>query len=162
MIVFGAGGFTGGRVIGSVLARHPLAKVLRAVLVLITAFLGVLTALTVAQVHQPARIIAFPLLFAFGMAWWSGGISQRTRLAGLAPQQRSQALGLHFSAQFLGVAVAGALGGVTLSTAGAAGVPAVAGVIAVATLVSVRQVLPAASPAPAAAVSAARDAAAVE
>ncbi|MFH8224847.1 MFS transporter [Streptomyces sp. NPDC018057] len=163
MIVFGAGGFTGGRVIGSVLARHPLAKVLRVVLVLIAAFLGVLTALTVAQMHQPTRIVAFPLLFAFGMAWWSGGISQQTRLAGLAPQQRSQALGLHFSAQFLGVAVAGALGGVTLSMVGVSGVPAVAGVIALATLVSVRKVVPAsASPAPGAVASAALDAAAVE
>ncbi|MCX5057068.1 MULTISPECIES: hypothetical protein [unclassified Streptomyces] len=45
--------------------------------------------------------------------------------------------------QFLGVAVAGALGGLTLSTAGAAGVPAVVGAIALAALVSVRQVLPA-------------------
>ncbi|MEV6029364.1 hypothetical protein [Streptomyces sp. NPDC052036] len=77
MIVFGAGGFTGGRVIGSVLARHALAKVLRTVLVLIAVFLGVLTALTVAHVQQPTRIIAFPLLFAFGVAWWSGGISQQ-------------------------------------------------------------------------------------
>jgi predicted MFS family arabinose efflux permease len=163
MIVFGAGGFTGGRVIGSVLARLALAKVLRLVLILITGFLAVLTALTVAHVQQPARILAFPLLFAFGMAWWSGGISQQTRLAGLAPQQRSQALGLHFSAQFLGVAVAGALGGITLATTGAAGVPAVAGVIALASLVSVRQVLPtSASSAPAADTAAARDPAAVE
>ncbi|MGW1746470.1 hypothetical protein ACWCRD_12765 [Streptomyces sp. NPDC002092] len=90
----------------------------------------------------PNTTIAFPLLFAFGLAWWSGAISRQTRLAGLAPEQRSQALGLHFSAQFPGVAVAGALGGLTLSTAGAAGVPAVAGAIALAALVSVRQVLP--------------------
>ncbi|MFB8176285.1 MFS transporter [Streptomyces sp. NPDC055966] len=142
MVVFGAGGFTGGRIIGSVLAKHALANVLRTALLLITAFLAVLTLLTVAHLHTAARIIAFPLLFAFGMAWWSGGISQQTRLAGLAPEQRSQALGLHFSAQFLGVAVAGALGGVTLSTIGAAGVPAVAGAIALAALVSVRQVVP--------------------
>lgn len=145
MVVFGAGGFTGGRLIGSVLAKHALARILRTVLLLIAMFLAVLTLLTLAHIPTAARIIAFPLLFAFGMAWWSGGISQQTRLAGLAPQQRSQALGLHFSAQFLGVAVAGALGGVTLSTAAAAGVPAVAGAIALATLVSVRQVQPTAS-----------------
>ncbi|MEV4927262.1 MFS transporter [Streptomyces roseoverticillatus] len=162
MIVFGAGGFTGGRVIGPVLTRHPLAKVLRTVLVLITVFLGVLTALTAAQIQQSARIIVFPLLFVFGLAWWSGGISQQTRLAALAPQQRSQALGLHFSAQFLGVAVAGALGGATLSTAGATSVPAVAGAISLATLLTVRQVPPPGPHASAAAPSAARDAAAVE
>ncbi|GGX34763.1 MFS transporter [Streptomyces noursei] len=145
MIVFGAGGFTGGRLIGPVLARHALASVLRAVLLLVAALLVVLTLLTVAHMHTVARITAFPLLFAFGMAWWSGGISQQTRLAGLAPEQRSQALGLHFSAQFLGVAVAGALGGVTLSTAGPAAVPAVAAAIALAALVTVRQVVPVAS-----------------
>ncbi|OIK04055.1 MFS transporter [Streptomyces monashensis] len=142
MVVFGAGGFTGGRLIGSVLARHALANVLRTVLLLVTGCLALLTLLTVAHLHTTARIMAFPLLFAFGTAWWSGGISQQTRLAGLAPEQRPQALGLHFSAQFLGVAVAGALGGVTLSTIGAAGVPAVAGAIALAALMSVRQVMP--------------------
>ena len=125
------------------LGKYALAKVLRAMLLHIAGFLAVLTLLTIAHIPTPARVIAFPLLFAFGLARWSGGISQQPRLAGLAPEQRSQALGLHFSAQFLGVAVAGALGGVTLSTAGAVGVPAVAGVIALTTLVSVRQVAPA-------------------
>ncbi|MGW1746469.1 hypothetical protein ACWCRD_12760 [Streptomyces sp. NPDC002092] len=46
MVVFGAGGFTGGRLIGSVLKKHALAKVLRTVLLLIAGFLAVLTLLT--------------------------------------------------------------------------------------------------------------------
>lgn len=63
-------------------------------------------------------------------------------MAGLAPQQRSQALGLHFSAQFLGVATGGAIGGLALSGAGAGAVPVVGGLVALASLVSVRQTVP--------------------
>ncbi|MFI6053209.1 MFS transporter [Streptomyces violascens] len=142
MIVFGAGGFLAGRLIGRVLAKHPIATVLRTALLLITLLLAVLTLTTYVHVPAVSKVIAFPLLFAFGAAWWSGGISQQTRLAGLAPQQRSQALGLHFSAQFLGVAIGGAVGGLALSVAGAGAVPVVGGVIALATILSVRQVVP--------------------
>jgi predicted MFS family arabinose efflux permease len=151
MIVFGAGGFLAGRVVHSVLARWPIAAVLRTVLLVIAGLLAVLTVLTITHVSTVARVVEFPLLFAFGAAWWSGGISQQTRLAGLAPQQRSQALGLHFSAQFLGVAIGGALGGLALSAVSAGAVPVVGGLVALATLVSVRQTMPA----PAAAASAA-------
>lgn len=143
MIVFGAGGFLAGRVIHSVLARWRIAAVLRTVLLVITGLLAVLTLLTVAHVPTLARYVEFPLLFAFGAAWWSGGISQQTRLAGLAPQQRSQVLGLHFSAQFLGVAIGGALGGLALSAVSAGAVPVVGGLVALATLVSVRRTVPA-------------------
>jgi predicted MFS family arabinose efflux permease len=141
MIVFGAGGLLGGRLISPMLARCGLAQVLRTALLLIAALLAVLTVLTATRVTAPATIIAFPLMFAFGAAWWSGGISQQTRLAGLAPQQRSQALGLHFSSQYLGVAVGGALGGVALSTAGAVAVPAVGAAVALLTTLSVRQTM---------------------
>ncbi|MFE3186705.1 hypothetical protein ACFXKR_38525 [Streptomyces violascens] len=134
-----------------VLAQHPIATVLRSALLLITLLLAVLTLTTYVHVPAVSKLIAFPLLFAFGAAWWSGGISQQARIAGLAPQQRSQALGLHFSAQFLGVAIGGAVGGLALSAAGAGALPVVGGVIALATVLSVRQVVPdvrgAASPA---------------
>jgi predicted MFS family arabinose efflux permease len=142
MIVFGAGGLLGGRLIGSILAKRSIAKVLRTALLLITVLLSVLTVLTAVHVTAVATIVAFPLVFAFGAAWWSGGISQQTRLAGLAPNQRPQALGLHFSSQFLGVAVGGALGGVALSAAGAVSIPVIGAVIALLTILSVRQTTP--------------------
>ncbi|MDH6131365.1 putative MFS family arabinose efflux permease [Kitasatospora sp. MAA4] len=142
MIVFGAGGLLGGRLVSRVLAKHGIATVLRGALLLITALLAVLTVLTLVHVPVVATVIAFPLMFTFGLAWWSGGISQQTRLAGLAPAQRAQALGLHFSAQFLGVAVGGALGGLALSGIGAGAVPVVGGVIALLSILSIRQVVP--------------------
>ncbi|MFF2813766.1 MFS transporter [Streptomyces sp. NPDC058000] len=146
MIVFGAGGFLAGRLIGSALAKHPIARVLRTALLVMTLLLAVLALTTFLHVPAVSKVIAFPLLFTLGAAWWSGGISQQTRLAGLAPQQRSQALGLHFSAQYLGVAIGGAMGGLALSAAGAGAVPAVAGAIALLTVLSVRQLVPDARP----------------
>ena len=145
MIVFGAGGLLAGRLISGIIARRGLAAVLRRALLLIAALLAVLTAATVGHAPRAAAVIAFPLMFAFGSAWWCGGISQQARLAGLAPAQRAQALGLHFSAQYLGVAVGGALGGLALSGVGPAAVPALGGAVALAGLLSVRQVTPAAA-----------------
>ncbi|MBD0695319.1 MFS transporter [Streptomyces sp. CBMA123] len=142
MIVFGAGGLLAGRTVSRLITRRGVTPVLRGALTLITGLLAVLTALTVTDAPLVATVISFPLMFAFGAAWWSGGIGQQTRLAGLAAAQRAQALGLHFSAQFLGVAVGGALGGLALSGVGPAAVPVVGGAVALATLLSVRQVTP--------------------
>ncbi|GAA1933691.1 MFS transporter [Kitasatospora viridis] len=142
MIVFGAGGFLAGRLIHAVLARRSLAVVLRTALLVIAGLLAALTLATLVPRPAVTGVIAFPLLFAFGAAWWSGGIGQQTRLAALAPQQRTQALGLHFSAQYLGVAIGGAAGGLALSLGGPAAVPALAGVVALATILTVRQVSP--------------------
>ncbi|TKA02922.1 MFS transporter [Actinacidiphila oryziradicis] len=98
--------------------------------------------LTATKVHTAATVICFPLMFAFGLSWWSGGISRQTRLARHAPQQRPQAIGLHFSAQFLGVAIGGALGGAVLSGFGPIAVPVVGAAIAALTVLSVRQTAP--------------------
>lgn len=87
--------------------------------------------------HDPL----LPLLFALGAAWWSGGITQPTHIAGHATVQRSQTLGLRFSAQFLGVAVGGAAGGLALSSAGPVAAPLVSAVVA-ATLASIRLTTP--------------------
>ncbi|GAB2723931.1 MFS transporter [Kitasatospora kifunensis] len=144
MIVFGAGGLLAGRLISRLIARRGIALVLRGAFLTITALLAVLTVITVAHVPLVATVIVFPLMFMFGSAWWSGGISQQARLAGLAPTQRAQVLGLHFSAQYLGVAVGGALGGLALSGVGPTAVPLVGGAIALACVLSIRQVTPAA------------------
>ncbi|MFI9363377.1 MFS transporter [Kitasatospora sp. NPDC053057] len=149
MIVFGAGGLLAGRAVSRLIASHGVAPVLRGALTLITGLLAVLTVTTVSHTPLLSTVISFPLMFAFGSAWWSGGISQQTRLAGLAPTQRAQALGLHFSAQFLGVAVGGALGGLALSGVGPTAVPIVGAAIALLTLLTIRHVTPTADPAPA-------------
>lgn len=143
MIVFGAGGFLGGRTIGRILVRTRIATILRTVLVIMTILLALIAVLTDTHIPAVGEVVFFPLLFLLGMSWWSGGISQQTRIAGHAPQQRSQALGLHFSAQFLGVAVGGALGGVALSAGGPVAVPVVSAIIALVSLVSVRLTVPA-------------------
>ena len=143
MIVFGAGGILGGRLVGSVLARRSVASVLRAALLTIAVTLALLALVTVAHLPAVAGVVEFPLMFAFGTAWWFGGISQQTRLVRLAPTQRSQVLGLHFAAQFLGVAVGGAIGGLSLSLAGATAVPVVGATVALVTLLSVRRTPPA-------------------
>ncbi|MCO6000095.1 MFS transporter [Actinoallomurus rhizosphaericola] len=139
MVVFGAGGLIGGRMIGRVLARFPLGAVLRAVLLVVTIMISLLALLTGVHAHTTAdTVIAYPIVLIFGAAWWSGGISQQTRLATLAPDQRSLALGLQFSTQFLGVATAGAVGGLTLGLSGPVAVPTVAGIIAIATIVTIQ------------------------
>ncbi|MER7844988.1 MFS transporter [Kitasatospora sp. NPDC096077] len=157
MIVFGAGGLLAGRAVSGLIARHGLARVLRGALTLIAGLLTVLAALTATRTPLLATAVAFPLMFTFGAAWWSGGISQQTRLAGLAPAQRAQALGLHFSAQalglhfsaqFLGVAVGGGLGGLALSGVGPAAVPVVGAAVALLTVLSIRRVTPEPVPAP--------------
>lgn len=142
MIVFGAGGILGGRLVGSVLARRSVGSVLRAALLTIAVMLALLALVTVAHIPTVAGVVEFPLMFAFGTAWWFGGISQQTRLVRLAPTQRSQVLGLHFAAQFLGVAVGGAIGGLSLSLAGATAVPIVGATVALLTLLSVRRTTP--------------------
>ena len=143
MIVFGAGGVLGGRLVGSVLARRSVAAVLRAALATVAGMLALLALVTVAHIPTVAGVVEFPLMFVFGTAWWFGGISQQTRLVRLAPTQRSQVLGLHFAAQFLGVAVGGAIGGLSLSLAGATAVPVVGATVALITLLSVRRTTPA-------------------
>ncbi|MGW3121638.1 hypothetical protein ACWDBW_31555 [Streptomyces sp. NPDC001107] len=82
------------------------------------------------------------MLFCLGAAWCCGGVSQQTRIAALAPGQRSLALGVHFSVQFLGVAVGGAVGGVALSAGGPVVVPALSALIACVSLLSVRRTVP--------------------
>ncbi|GAB3977050.1 MFS transporter [Actinoallomurus acanthiterrae] len=139
MVVFGAGGLIGGRVIGHVLARGALAPVLRVALLIVTVMIALIAVLTGLHAHTAAgTVVAFPIMLVFGAAWWSGGISQQTRLATLAPDQRSLALGLHFSAQFLGVATAGAVGGLALGFSGPLAVPLVAGAFAIATILTVK------------------------
>lgn len=138
MIVFGAGGLFGGRTVGASLVRFPMARILTVVLTTMATLLAVLALLTALDITSIATVVAFPLLFALGGAWWSGGIAQQTRIAGHAPDQRSQALGLHFSAQFLGVAVGGVVGGLALSGAGPVAVPVVSAIVAAATLFSIR------------------------
>jgi predicted MFS family arabinose efflux permease len=139
MVVFGAGGLIGGRVIGHALARFALGPVLRAALLVVTIMISLLALLTGVHAHTTAdTVIAYPIMLIFGAAWWSGGISQQTRLATLAPHQRPLALGLHFSAQFLGVATAGAVGGLTLGLSRPLAVPTVAGIIAIATITTIR------------------------
>lgn len=141
MVVFGAGGLIGGRVIGRVLARFALARVLRIALLVVTAVIALIALLTGVHAHTTAgSAVTFPIMLIFGAAWWSGGISQQTRVATLAPDQRSLALGLHFSAQYLGVAAAGAVGGLALGVFGPLAVPIAAGVIAIATIVTVRHI----------------------
>ncbi|MFF4820617.1 MFS transporter [Kitasatospora sp. NPDC001309] len=142
MIVFGAGGLLAGRTASRLIARRGVAAVLRGALTLIAGLLAVLAALTVTDTPLISTAVVFPLVFAFGAAWWSGGIGQQTRLAGLAPDQRAQALGLHFSAQFLGVALGGGLGGLALSGVGPAAVPVVGGAVALLGLLSIRRVTP--------------------
>jgi predicted MFS family arabinose efflux permease len=143
MVVFGAGGITGGRMIGRVLTRYPIATVLRAALTTVAALIALLVVLTgIHQFHQVAVFVAFPLMLCLGAAWWSGGISQQTRIASLAPDHRSQALGLHFSSQYLGVTVGGALGGLALSGLGPTAVPVLGSVVAALTITTVRHVLP--------------------
>ncbi|MEV0408179.1 MFS transporter [Actinoallomurus sp. NPDC050550] len=138
MVVFGAGGLIGGRVIGHLIARYSLAPVLRLALLTVAVMIALVALLTGIHVHTAVgTAVAFPIMLVFGAAWWSGGISQQTRLVTLAPDQRSLALGLHFSAQFLGVATAGAVGGIALATSGPIAVPIVGGAIAIAAIATV-------------------------
>nr|WP_228562251.1 MFS transporter [Catenulispora rubra] len=131
MVTFGAGGLIGGRLIGHVLARFDLGHSLRTILTVVASALVAIAALTATGPHQGTNLVLlFPAMLILGAAWWSGGISQQTRFVLLAPGQRSTALSVHFSAQFLGVAAAGALGGITLTTFSPASVPLAAAVIA--------------------------------
>ncbi|UIX29891.1 MFS transporter [Streptomyces sp. GQFP] len=138
MIVFGAGAFLAGRTIGNILIKVPVARVLRVALSLMALLLATIAVGTAWHPRAVAEIAAFPVLFCLGAAWCCGGISQQTRIAALAPSQRSQALGLHFSVQFLGVAVGGAVGGLALSTGGPVAIPALSALIACVSLLSVR------------------------
>ncbi|MFI9780742.1 hypothetical protein ACIHCV_39785, partial [Streptomyces sp. NPDC051956] len=142
MIVFGAGAFLAGRTIGRILIKVPVARVLRVALSLMALLLGTIAVGTAWHPRTATEIAAFPVLFCLGAAWCCGGISQQTRIAALAPSQRSQALGLHFSVQFLGVAVGGAVGGLALSTGGPVAVPALSALIACVSLLSVRRTVP--------------------
>ncbi|MQY28023.1 MFS transporter [Nocardia aurantia] len=143
MIVFGAGAFTAGRVIGRILAARPVATVLRVALTAMAVLLATTAVGTALHPSAAATVVTFPVLFCLGAFWCCGGVSQQTRIAALAPRQRSQALGLHFSMQFLGVAVGGALGGLALSIGGVVAVPAISAVIAFVSLLSVRLTVPA-------------------
>ncbi|MBS2546672.1 MFS transporter [Catenulispora sp. NL8] len=140
MVTFGAGGLIGGRLIGHILTRTDLARTLRYVLGVVASVIAIIAALTATGGHQdPNLVLLFPAMLILGAAWWSGGISQQTRFVLLAPGQRSTALSLHFSAQFLGVATAGALGGLTLTTFSATGIPVVAVAIALLAQPTVRK-----------------------
>ncbi|WP_194923998.1 MFS transporter [Catenulispora pinisilvae] len=131
MVTFGTGGLVGGRLIGHVLARAGLARTLRAGLGVVASVIATIAVLTATGPHQDAHLVVlFPAMLILGAAWWCTGISQQTRFVLLAPGQRSTALSLHFSAQFLGVAAAGALGGLTLTAFSATGIPLAAVVIA--------------------------------
>ncbi|MCX4094149.1 MFS transporter [Nocardia sp. alder85J] len=143
MIVFGAGAFVAGRVIGRVLARWPVAGVLRVALTVMALLLATTAVGTALRPTTAATVVAFPLLLCLGAFWCCSGVSQQTRIAALAPRQRSQALGLHFSMQYLGVAVGGALGGLALSIGGVIAVPAISAVIAFVSLFSIRLTVPA-------------------
>ncbi|MFI9423855.1 MFS transporter [Streptomyces achromogenes] len=142
MIVFGAGAFLAGRLIGRTLVKVPVARVLRVALTLMALLLATIAVGTAWHPRAAAEIAAFPVLFCLGAFWCCGGVSQQTRIAALAPAQRSQALGLHFSVQFLGVAVGGAVGGLALSTGGPVAVPALSALIACVSLLSVRRTVP--------------------
>ncbi|MER6812082.1 MFS transporter [Spirillospora sp. NPDC000708] len=142
MIVFGAGAFLAGRTIGRILVEVPLAQVLRVALLLMALLLGTIAVGTAWHPHIAAEIAAFPVLFCLGAAWCCGGVSQQARIAALAPSQRSLALGLHFSVQFLGVAIGGAVGGLALSTGGPVAVPALSALIACVALLSVQRTVP--------------------
>ncbi|HET6499913.1 MAG TPA: MFS transporter, partial [Amycolatopsis sp.] len=140
MVVFGAGGLAGGRLIGRLLARHDLGRVLRIGLLVVAVMIAVVAVLTATGAPGGAQLAGlFPAVFVFGVGFWCCGISQQTRFALLAPEHRSAALGLHFSAQFLGVAAAGALGGLTLATTSVTGMVGTAAVIALLTELTVRR-----------------------
>jgi predicted MFS family arabinose efflux permease len=142
MVVFGTGAIVAGRVVGHVLTRKPVDLVLRTVLVLMAVLLSIVSALTAAHINRIAAVAAFPLLFCLGIVWCTGGVAQQTRIAAHAPLHRSQALGVHFSVQFLGVSVGGALGGLALSLGGPMTVPLVSALIAAASLLSIRLTTP--------------------
>ncbi|MFI0774500.1 MFS transporter [Streptomyces sp. NPDC021212] len=142
MIVFGAGAFSAGRTIGRILVKVPVARVLRVALSLMALFLGIIAVGAAWHPRTDAGIAAFPVLFCLGAAWCCGGVAQQTRIAALAPSQRPQALGVHFSVQFLGVAVGGAGGGLALSVGGPVAVPVLSALIACVSLPSVRRTVP--------------------
>lgn len=142
MIVFGAGAFLAGRTIGRILITVPLMRVLRVALSLMAMFLGTIAVGAAWHPRTAAEIAAFPVLFCLGAAWCCGGVAQQTRVAALVPSQRPQALGLHFSVQFLGVAVGGAIGGLALSMGGPVAVPALSALVACVSLLSVRRTVP--------------------
>ncbi|GHE00899.1 MFS transporter [Streptomyces alanosinicus] len=142
MIVFGAGALLAGRTIGRILVKVPVARVLCVALSLMALLLAAIAVGTAWHPRTTAAIAAFPVLFCLGAAWCCGGVSQQTRIAALAPAQRSLALGVHFSVQFLGVAVGGAVGGLALSTGGPVAVPTLSALIACVSLLSVRRTVP--------------------
>lgn len=141
MVIFGAGGLTGGRLIGKILATRTLGKTQPTLLAVMAIALAVITGITGTSWAGPTtRVIALAItMFILGIAWWSSGISQQTRFALLAPEHRSTALSLHFSAQFLGVAGAGALGGLVITTAGTVGVPLTATLVALLALTTLHE-----------------------
>ncbi|MTD56043.1 MFS transporter [Amycolatopsis pithecellobii] len=140
MAVFGIGGLAGGRLVGRLLARHDLGRVLRIGLLSVAAMMIVIAVLTATGPGETVHLVVlFPAVLLLGTAFWCAGISQQTRFALLAPTQRSAALSLHFSAQFLGVAAAGALGGLTLAATSATGTVVTAAVIALLAQVGVRR-----------------------
>lgn len=150
MAVFGAGGLTGGVMIGRVLEKRQLAPVLRTALSAVLCFLVIVTLTTTGRWASPGTrlwILAV-VMYLLGTAWWCGGVSQQTRFALLAPSRlRDTALSLHYSAQFLGVAAAGALGGLVLARTGPVEVALTAAVLAACSRTTIRR-MPASAPVP--------------
>ena len=139
MMTFGAGGLVMGRVVGRVLAHRKLTNVLAASVCAMTALLTAAAILAAVDQHSAwSTTLLFIIVPLLGAAWWGSGISQQTRMARLAPDHRPQALGLHYSAQYVGIALGGALGGLALDLSGPAAVAVVGAVVAALSLTSAR------------------------
>lgn len=116
---------------------------MRIALLAIAGRLSLLAAFVLAGRHGTIiTLTMFILAAVWGASWWSAGIAQQHRLTSLAPHQHADILALHYSLQYLGIAMGGALGGMALTLWGPVGVALSAALIAALTLFSVTAAKP--------------------
>lgn len=80
---------------------------------------GAILVLALAQLGGHSFGTAVVWAAAFGLPGWIWAVSQQHRLVELAPQGTPLLLGLNASAQYLGIALGGAIGGIGVQTWGA-------------------------------------------
>ncbi|MCU1644494.1 MAG: transporter [Nocardia sp.] len=80
---------------------------------------GAAVVLAFAPVAGHSLLTAAIWAAAFGLPGWTWAVAQQHRLMELAPQGSPLLLGLNASAQYLGIALGGAIGGIGLQTWGA-------------------------------------------
>ncbi|GBQ65367.1 major facilitator family transporter [Ameyamaea chiangmaiensis NBRC 103196] len=119
MAVFGAVATVAGVAAGSMINRYGSRRILFISIGIMVGLFSLMGGLATLHHSGRAETAVMILLAAlWGGAWWSGGIAQQHRMTDMAPGQHAAILALHYSMQFFGISVGGALGGLILAFMG--------------------------------------------